>query len=124
MLSQIVFRIPIPKFRFEIMVLTWRSPQKMLTFTLKWGKIFFEFLELATGVMTPWNFLNAKNEDKLKNCFSFDQVKKKFCPFKGLQKILKNKFQILFLLFFEVQGRCFPIFIKILIFKCTSGQIC
>ena len=63
------FRIPIPKFRFEMMVLTWRSPQKMLTFTLKWGEIFFEFLELAPGVMTPWNFLNAKNEDKLKKLF-------------------------------------------------------
>ena len=52
-----------------MMVLTWRSPQKMLTFTLKWGEIFFEFLELALGVMTPWNFLNAKNEDKLKKLF-------------------------------------------------------
>ena len=87
MLSQIVFRIPIPKFRFEMMVLTWRSPQKMLTFTLKWGKIFFEFLELAPGVMTSWNFLNAKNEDKLKKIvFPLTRSKRSFAHLRAFKK--------------------------------------
>ena len=68
-------RTLIPKFLIE-----------MLLFNLGQGLSFF-WKVFFLGGMYSFIFIEAKNEEKLKKLFSFDQVKNKFAHLGGLNKI-------------------------------------